>query len=58
MNSSFIKPGKGLRQGYPLSSLLFNLVAEVFSRMLMKAARHGLITGRLPQVIEGGIMSL
>jgi len=58
MNSSFIKPGKGLRQGDPLSSLLFNLVAEVFSRMLMKAARRGLITGRLPQVIEGGIMSL
>ena len=57
-NSIFFKPGKGLRQGDPLSPLLFNLVADVFSRMLMKAARHGLISGLLPQVVEGGIISL
>lgn len=42
----------------PLSPLLFNLVADVFSRMLMKAARCNLVTGLLPQVIEGGIISL
>jgi len=57
-NSIFFKPGKGLRQGDPLSPLLFNLVADVFSRMLMKAARHGLITGLLPQMLEDGIISL
>jgi len=57
-NSIFFKSGKGLRQGDPLSPLLFNLVADVFSRMLMKAARHGLVTGLLPQVVEGGIISL
>ena len=34
----FIKTGKGLRQGDPLFPLLFNLVADVFTRMLMKAA--------------------
>lgn len=47
-NSIFFKPGKGLRQGDPLSPLLFNLVADVFTRMLMKAARQNLITGLLP----------
>ena len=57
-NSCFFKPGKGLRQGDPISPLLFNLVADVFSRMLMKAARQGLISGLLPQVVEGGIISL
>jgi hypothetical protein len=57
-NSSYFKPSKWLRQGDPLSPLLFNLVADVFSRMLMKAAKQNLMTGLLPQVIEGGIISL
>lgn len=34
--SDFFLTGKGLRQGYPLSPLLFNLVVDVFSRMLAK----------------------
>jgi hypothetical protein len=57
-NSTFFKPGKGLRQGDPLSPLLFNLVADVFTKMLMNAAKHGLISGLLPQVVDGGIISL
>jgi hypothetical protein len=47
-NSCFFKPGKGLRQGDPLSPLLFNLVADIFTRMLVKAAKQGLISGLLP----------
>jgi hypothetical protein len=57
-NSTFFKPGKGLRQGDPLSPLLFNLVADVFSRMLMRAAKVNLITGLLPHSEPGGIISL
>jgi hypothetical protein len=57
-NSGFFKPRKGLRQSDPLSPLLFNLVAVVFTRMLMKAARLNLISGLMPQVIKGGIISL
>jgi hypothetical protein len=57
-NSSFFKPGKGLRQGDPLSPLLFNLVADVFTRMLLKASSVNLISGLLPHIIEGGVISL
>ena len=57
-NSIYFKPGKGLRQGDPLSPLLFNLVADIFTRMLIKAARHNLISGLLPHVIDGGVISL
>jgi len=39
--SSFFKPGKGLRQGDPLSPFLFNLVGDGLSRMLKKAVHTG-----------------
>ena len=58
VNGGYFKPGKGLRQGDPLSPLLFNLVANVFTRMLMKAAGERLITGLLPEVRDEGIIIL
>jgi hypothetical protein len=57
-DSPYFKPGKGLRQGDPLSHLLFNLVGDAFSRMLDKSARSGLIQGVLHDFREGGILSL
>lgn len=56
--SSYFKPGKGLRQGDLLSPLLFNLVGDVFSRMLDKSARSGLIQGVQQDFRDGGILSL
>jgi hypothetical protein len=38
-NSSYFMAVKGLKQGDPLSLILFNLVADVFSKMLYKVAR-------------------
>lgn len=43
--SNFFKPRKGLRQGDLLSPLLFNLVGDVLTRMLVKGANMGLIKG-------------
>lgn len=52
--SNFFKTGKGLRQGDPMSPLLFNLVGDVLTRMLIKATREGLVEGLLTQFREGG----
>lgn len=56
--SSFFKPGKGLRQGDPISSLLFNFVGDVFTRMFEKVASQGLIKGLLTELDGGGVISL
>ena len=58
MNGPYFTVGKGLRQGDPLSPLLFNLVVDVFTKMLTKACTQGLISGLLTNVVEGGIVSL
>jgi hypothetical protein len=56
--SQYFRPGKGLRQGDPLSPLLFNLVIDVFSRMLVKAARRGYVSGFMNSLSEEGVISL
>ena len=38
--------------------MLFNIVVDVFTKILIKAARANLIRGLLPDVYEGGIISL
>jgi hypothetical protein len=51
--SPTFKTGKGLRQRDPLSPLLFNIVADVLTKMLDKAARKGLVKGLLEQFRQG-----
>ena len=58
VNGPYFIVGKGLRQGDPLPPLLFNLVVDVFTKMLTKACTQGLISGLLTNVVEGGIVSL
>jgi hypothetical protein len=43
--SSFFGSSRGIRQGDPLSSLLFLLIMEVLSRMLCRTKEAGLIKG-------------
>jgi hypothetical protein len=57
-NSAFFKVGKGLRQGDPLSPLLFNLVIDVFTRMISKAARKRYIHGFMTNLYPEGVLSL
>jgi len=55
MIAIFFQIGKGLRQGDPISPLLSNLVGDVLTRMLAKAADSGLIRGLLTEFREGVI---
>jgi hypothetical protein len=57
-NGPYFKPGKGLRQGDPISPLLFNLVVDVFTRMLMKAASKGYISDFMSNLYPEGVISL
>ena len=51
-DSKYFRTKRGLRQGDPLSPLLFNLVTDVFTRMVMKVADQSLISGQLSNVLE------
>jgi hypothetical protein len=51
---NFFRTFKGLRQGDPLSPLLFNLVADALATLMKKAKDDGLIKGLVPKLVEGG----
>lgn len=42
-NSDFLVASRGVRQGDPISPLLFNLVADVFTRILIDMSKNNLI---------------
>jgi hypothetical protein len=53
--SQYFRTFQGLRQGDPLSTILFNLVANVLGALMRKAAKKNKIKGLMSHLIEEGI---
>ena len=49
---------KGLRQGDPLSPLMFNLVADMLAILIARAREDGQISGLIPHLIDDGLSVL
>jgi hypothetical protein len=54
----YIKSFKGVRQGDPLSPILFNFVADCLTRMLHRAQENDLVTGLISHIIPKGVAML
>uniref|UniRef100_A0ACD5TWE6 Uncharacterized protein n=1 Tax=Avena sativa TaxID=4498 RepID=A0ACD5TWE6_AVESA len=54
----YFRNRRGIRQGDPLSPLLFNLIGEAHSAILSRACVSGHIAGLVPELIPGGISHL
>jgi hypothetical protein len=54
----YIKSHKGVRQGDPLSPILFNFVADGLSRMIHRAQANDLFSGHIDHIIDKGVAVL
>src|SRR3954469_3015910 len=54
----FFQTKKGLRQGDPLSPILFNIVADMLAIMIERAKLDGQIEGVIPHLVDGGLSIL
>jgi hypothetical protein len=54
----YFQTKKDLRQGDPLSTLFFNLVADMLSTLINRAKDDGQVRGLVPHLVDGGISIL
>jgi hypothetical protein len=54
----FFLTSKGLRHDDSFAPRLFNFVVDVFSKMVIKGASCGMITGLCPHLVPRGVISL
>ena len=49
---------KGLRQGDPLSPILFDIVVDMLAILINRAKDEGQVTGIVPHLVDGGLSIL
>jgi hypothetical protein len=54
----YFQTRKGLRQGDPLSPMLFNIVADMLAILIERAKVDGQIEGVIPHLVNGGLSIL
>jgi hypothetical protein len=54
----YFQTKKGLRQGDPLSPILFNIVADMLAILINRAKEDGQVSGLIPHLVEGGVSIL
>jgi hypothetical protein len=54
----YFQTRKGLRQGDPLSPMLFNIVADMLVILIKRAKSDGQIEGVIPHLVDGGLSIL
>ena len=57
-NGGYFRTHRGLRQGDPLSPLLFNMAVDSLAYILDRAKDQGYLRGVVPHLIEGGLTHL
>jgi hypothetical protein len=54
----YFQTHKGLRQGDPLSPILFNLIADMLAILIARAKEEGQVEGLIPHLVDGGVSIL
>uniref|UniRef100_A0A8I6XIG6 Reverse transcriptase domain-containing protein n=1 Tax=Hordeum vulgare subsp. vulgare TaxID=112509 RepID=A0A8I6XIG6_HORVV len=54
----FFQTLKGLRQGDPMSPILFNIVADMLALLIKRAKDKDMIGGLIPHLVDGGVSIL